>query len=47
MTEFEHLILSVCFSAVIGYTAGSLIGTIVVTIMNYREKKRLKKYNDQ
>ena len=43
MTEFEHMMLVVCFSAAVGTTLGSAIGLVITFIGNRIEAHRAKK----
>ena len=47
MTEFEHLMLSVCFGAAVGLIIGSWIIIIKDAIIQHRIKKRLSKEADE
>lgn len=43
MTELQEMMLSVCFGAVIGMMAGTLVGLIATAIDNARYKRRRRK----
>lgn len=40
MTEVESMMLSVCFGATVGYLIGNLVGMIVCTIREFKDKRR-------
>ena len=42
MTEYQSLMLSVCFGATVGMMLGSLICAIKFSIEEHKEKKRRK-----
>ena len=43
MTEFEHLMLLVCFSASIGTAIGTLLGLLISLLSDLFSKHRVKK----
>ena len=43
MTHMESLMLTLCFSFVVGYTVGNLIGIVIYAINEHKEKKRREK----
>ena len=47
MTEFEHLMLLVCFSVSIGNLLGLLLGFIWDLISKHRARKRRLKETDE
>lgn len=47
MTEYEHLMLSVCFGATIGFMIAPWVILIKEAIRSRREKKRRERENDE
>jgi len=43
MTEYEHFMLQMCFSMLLGYTCGMLLTIITDTIGNIKERRKSKK----
>ena len=44
MTEFEHMMLLVCFSATIGTFIGTFLGLLINLISDLISKRRAKEY---
>lgn len=47
MTEIQSMMLAVCFGAVVGYFISNLIFIIKYAIKERREKKRIRKENEE
>ena len=43
MTEFEHMMLTVCFSTLVGMTAGTTVSLIINFILDRIAVRRAKK----
>lgn len=43
MTEYQELMLSVCFGSIVGYTIGGLISLISISISDWKYKRRYRK----
>lgn len=43
MTEYEHFMLQMCFSILLGYTCGMLLTIITDTISNIKTKLKSRK----
>ena len=43
MTEYEHFMLQMCFSMLLGYTCGMLLTIITDTIGNIKERRKSRK----
>ena len=50
MTEFEHLMLLICFSVAVGTTVGTMLGLLISfvdgLISKHRVRKRMLKENN-
>ena len=47
MTEIQSMMLAVCFGAVVGTLIGNLFAIIKFAIDERREKKRIRKDNEE
>jgi len=43
MTEYEHFMLQMCFSMLLGHTCGMLLTIITDTIGNIKERRKSQK----
>ena len=47
MTEIQSIMLAVCFGAVVGFFISSIVIIIKYAIEEHREKKRIRKENEE
>ena len=47
MTEYQSFMLSVCFGCTVGFLLGTIITAIRLTIEEHREKKKLKRLEEE